>query len=237
MSGNGTILELDDVRFSYRVRKGLFRHVSYPAVRGVSFDVRRGESLGIIGRNGCGKSTLLKVIAGIFRPDAGAIRRHCSRISLLSLSLGFDPELTGVENGVIAGMLLGASRARVNEELEEIIAFSELGQAIHDPIKTYSTGMRARLGFSVALKLKAELMLVDEVMGVGDAKFREKAEEAMRERISSDQTVIMVSHSLKQTKKLSDRVVWIDEGRVRGQGAPADVIDEYQEALELADRL
>jgi lipopolysaccharide transport system ATP-binding protein len=193
--------------------------------------VAAGETVGIIGRNGCGKSTLLKVVAGIFKPDSGVLARNCSSVSLLSLSLGFDPELTGRENAILAGMLQGATREQVEQGLDEILAFSELGSFVDEPIKTYSTGMRARLGFSVAITLKTELLLIDEILGVGDAYFRQKAERAMVERISSDQTVLMVSHSLPLTLRLCNRVIWVDKGCVREQGEPATVIEHYEEVM------
>ena len=225
------ILELKNVEFSYRQRRSFFQYSSYRAINGVSFSVNRGETVGIIGRNGCGKSTLLRVIAGIFKPDDGVLMRNCDGVSLLSLSLGFDPQLTGRENAVIAGMLQGASRDQVENELGDILEFSELGHFIDEPIKTYSTGMRARLGFSIAITLRTDLLLVDEVLGVGDLRFREKAEKAMIDRISSSQTVLLVSHSLHQTGRLCDRVIWLDKGRVREQGDPATVIESYEEAM------
>jgi lipopolysaccharide transport system ATP-binding protein len=226
-----TLLELKNVGFSYRQRRSMFRTSSYEALRGVKCSVAKGETVGIVGRNGCGKSTLLRVIAGIYKADSGTILRHCRSISLLSLSLGFDPELTGRENAVIAGLLQGASRQQVDQELDEIMAFSEIGKFVDEPIKTYSTGMRARLGFSVAIKLRTELLLLDEILSVGDAHFRQKAEKAMIDRIRSDQTVIMVSHSLPQTRRLCNRVIWLDRGKVKLQGDPDSVIDAYEEAL------
>lgn len=231
MSKPQPILELRDVGFSYTQSKTFGRRRKYLAIQGISFTINRGETVGIIGRNGCGKSTLLRIIAGIYRPDTGQIHRHCSRVSLLSLSLGFDPQLTGRENAVLSGMLSGSTRRQVAAELDEIIRFAELGRFIDEPIKTYSTGMRSRLGFAVALKLRTDLMLLDEVLSVGDQAFREKAEKAMVERINSKQTVLLVSHSLSQTRTLCDRVIWLDKGGVVEAGEPDEVIARYQDSF------
>jgi lipopolysaccharide transport system ATP-binding protein len=227
-----TILELKDVKFSYRQQRSFFRRFDYPAIRGVSFSVERGKTVGIIGPNGCGKSTLLRVIAGIFKPDEGVVFRHDAGVALLSLSLGFDPQLTGRENAIIAGMFQGASRKQMESELAAIMEFSQLGSFFDEPIKTYSTGMRARLGFSVAITLKTDLLLIDEILSVGDLRFREKAEKAMIERITSDQTVIMVSHSMAQTARLCDQVVWLDEGCVRAVGDSGSITSRYEAEQE-----
>jgi lipopolysaccharide transport system ATP-binding protein len=153
---------------------------------------------------------------------------------LLSVSLGFDPELTGRDNAIISGMLLGGRRKEVVELLEEIIEFSELGDFIDKPIKTYSSGMRSRLGFSVAIKMQSDLLLIDEVLGVGDAKFKHKAEDAMVGKINSEQTVVLVSHSMVQIDNLCDRVLWLDSGKTRMIGAPSRIINEYNRFLSEA---
>jgi len=231
MNERRPVLEARDVHFAYRQRQSLLRSREYPAIRGVSFTIFEGETVGVIGRNGCGKSTLLRLVAGIYQPDAGEVRSHCPRVSLLSLSLGFDPQLTGRENAVLSGMLSGSTRSQVESELDEIIRFAELGRFIDEPIKTYSTGMRSRLGFAVALKLRTDLMLLDEVLSVGDQAFREKAEKAMVDRINSKQTVLLVSHSLPQTQALCDRVIWLDKGCVVEVGEPDEVIARYQDSF------
>lgn len=228
MSDRQLILELRNVHFSYTQGHSIGRRRKYPAIRGVSLKVFRGETVGIIGRNGCGKSTLLRLIAGIYRPDAGHIDRHCSRISMLSLALGFDPQLSGRENAVLSGMLSGSSRQQVEAELDEIMRFADLGSFANEPIKTYSTGMRARLGFAVALKLRTDLMLLDEILSVGDVRFRSKAEAAMSDRINSDQTVIMVSHSIPQLRNFCDKVVWLGKGEVLAIGDPEAVTAQYE---------
>lgn len=220
-------LALNDVSVVFRSRRSFFRHTHHIALDEVSFQVQRGETFGVIGGNGSGKSTLLKVLGGIFAPDSGRFVNHCSSRMLLSLSLGFLPELTGRENAMLSGVLLGASRSELSARLPEIIGFSELGRAIGDPIKTYSSGMRARLGFAVAIMLDTDLLLVDEVLGVGDVRFREKAERAILERIRSDQTVVLVSHMASQIRRLCDRAAWLDEGKVRMLGDAAEVSSEY----------
>lgn len=220
-------MTLSDVSVHYRSRRSFFRHDYYTALESVSFTVKKGETLGVIGTNGSGKSTLLKVLANIYGVDSGEVNWHCKQVSLLSLSLGFDSELSGRENAVISGMLLGSRKQMVLDKLDEITEFSELEKFIDKPIKTYSSGMRARLAFSVALKMQSELLLIDEVLGVGDGKFKRKAENAMVSKIISQQTVVLVSHTLGQIKKLCDRVLWLDAGRVKLIGDPDDVLPKY----------
>lgn len=226
-----SIIELENVGVTYRRRYSFFRHSGYTALRDINFEIRKGETLGIIGNNGSGKSTLLKVIAGVFRPDEGRVIRCCQSVSLLSLALGFDPELSGRSNAIICGMFLGSTRGEIQDKLEEIIEFSELGKFIDEPIKTYSTGMRARLGFSVALKMNADLLLIDEVLSVGDAQFRQKSEAAMVNKINSDQTVVFVAHSLSQMERICDRVLWLDDGKVRELDKVPMVIDQYKKFI------
>jgi len=222
------VLQLSQVSLHYRARRSFFRRSLHTALDRVSFAVRRGETFGVIGGNGSGKSTLLKVLAGIYKPDAGEIKCMCQHRMLLSLAIGFLGELTGRENALLSGVLLGGTRREVQEKMNAIIEFSELESAIDDPLKTYSSGMRARLGFAVALKLKSELLLIDEVMGVGDAHFRQKAEAAMRERMGSEQTVVLVSHSPGQIEKVCNRAVWLHQGAVRMLGGAEEVARAYQ---------
>ncbi|MEM6820979.1 MAG: ABC transporter ATP-binding protein [Verrucomicrobiota bacterium] len=218
---------MEDVWLEYKARRSFFRHDRFMALEALNLTLNRGEVLGVIGGNGSGKSTLLRVLAGVYRPDRGQIKRFCGNTLLLSLALGFDPELSGRENALISGVLLGARRQRVVKKMDQIISFAELDDCIDDPLKTYSSGMRARLGFSVAFFVEADLLLIDEVLSVGDANFRLKAEKSMRERISSEQTVVFVSHSSAQIVGLCDRVAWIDKGRLRLTGQPQEVIEAY----------
>ena len=225
---NPNIMELSNVSVRYKTRMAFFRHDYFTALDGVSFNIKRGETLGVIGTNGCGKSTLLRVLADIYGVDDGTVSWYCKQVSLLSLSLGFDTELSGRDNAVISGMLLGSRKRDILAKLDEIIEFAELQEFIDKPIKTYSSGMRARLGFSVALKMKSELLLIDEVLGVGDGKFKRKAHNAMRDKINSEQTVVLVSHSIAQIKKLCDRALWLDKGKVKMVGKAEEVVREYE---------
>lgn len=221
------MMELREVSIRYKSRRSFFRHDYFLALDRVSFAIEKGETLGVVGANGSGKSTLLKVLANIYAVDGGKVIRHCRHVSLLSLSLGFDPELSGRDNAVIGGMLLGARKREVMRELDEIISFSELEEFIDKPTKTYSTGMTTRLGFSVAIRIRPDLLLIDEVLGVGDGRFREKASQALESKIGSDQTVGLVSHSTDHIEKLCTRVLWLDHGRVVTIGSPKDVLALY----------
>lgn len=224
---NTNAMEVNNVSVRYKSRRSFFRHEYFTALDDVSFTVKKGETLGVIGANGCGKSTLLKVLANIYGVDGGSVTWHCQQVSLLALALGFDSELSGRDNAIISGMLLGGRKKEVLDRLDEIIAFAELEKSIDKPLKTYSNGMRARLGFSVAVKMQSEMLLIDEVMGVGDAKFKKKAEAAMVNKIASKQTVVLVSHAMPQIQRLCDRVLWLDVGKVKMIGAPRAVLQQY----------
>lgn len=232
--GTNTILEVKNVSVSYTTRMAFFRHENFTALNDISFDIVRGETLGIVGNNGCGKSTLLKVLAGIYQPDTGTITRNCHSISLLTLGVGFDMELSGRDNAILSAMLLGATKKQAVAALKSIVEFSELGEFINQPVKTYSSGMRARLGFSVAITMDVELLLIDEVLGVGDANFRQKAEQVMLEKINSDQTVVFVSHSAPQVQKLCQRAIWLDKGQIKMAGNSKQVIEQYNQQNKIA---
>lgn len=231
------LLEVEHVALRYG-KKGLLRRPSqndgFWALKDVTFNLHAGETLGILGRNGAGKSTLLKILAGIISPDKGTVRNlKRSRCSLLTLQLGFVPYLSGRENIVLSGLYAGFGLKHIKAKMEEIIAFAELEAFIDKPINTYSDGMKARLGFSVAFKTEPDILLLDETLGVGDASFRKKSEKAMRERIQSNHTVVLVSHSSNFIGTLCDRVVWIEDGVSVMQGDTADVLKAYHEYLNL----
>ena len=234
MSTHAPLLQVRDVALRYIVRGRIFTRGQSDrwALRGVTFDVRTGETLGVIGRNGAGKTTLLRLLAGILGPDRGSVTRAPGvRASLLSLQVGFLPQLTGRENATLSGMLLGLRRAEVADRFDSIVEFAELESVIDDPISTWSDGMRARLGFAVAYCADPDLLLLDEALGTGDAAFHEKSAAAMRERIRSDRTCVLVSHDAATIAELCDRCLWIERGQVAAAGEPRGVLAAYREAL------
>lgn len=227
-----TILRLRDVQLGFPRRQGLFRRVTQPVLHGVDLDLRRGETLGVVGRNGCGKSTLLRVMAGILAPGAGSVQVSpgVSR-AVLALGLGFRDDLSGRDNAFLSAMLQGASRAEAQANLPRIREFSELGPAFERLVGNYSSGMRARLGFATALITRVDILFIDEVLAVGDGAFRQKAAEALRARIRGEQTVVLVSHNLGELRALADRAAWIEEGRCIATGEPAQLLTRYRQSL------
>lgn len=197
------------------------------ALNDVSFDVYKGEVVGIIGRNGSGKSTLLKIISGLFPPTKGSVHANGRIIPMLELGSGFDPELTGRENVFLNGAILGYSEAFLRERFDEILDFSELGDFIDMPLKTYSSGMMMRLAFSVATIVEPEILIVDEILAVGDEAFQRKSRAKMMELMGGGTTVLFVSHSLNQIREMCSRVIWLDHGKVVMQGDVNTVCDAY----------
>lgn len=232
-AGDNRILSLDHVGLYYSRRQGFLKRSRFWALQDISFDLYAGETLGVIGKNGVGKSTLLRVLAGIIAPDTGKVVVHHPglRISLISLGAGFIPFLSGRDNALLNGMMLGATRKEIRARMDDIMAFSELGDFFDEPVNTYSTGMRARLGFSVAFHVEPDVILLDEVLGVGDEAFRKKSTAAMKQRIKSDKTVVLVSHSVPQLKDLCDRIVWIEDGISKLEGSAPEVLDAYLETV------
>ena len=205
----------------------------FVAVKGISFYVREGEILGIIGKNGSGKSTTLNALAGIFSPDSGSIDLNGHSISLLSIGVGFIREMTGRENITLSGMLLGFTEEQVKAKEQEIIDFAEIGEFIDMPVRTYSSGMYSKLAFSITDILETDIMLIDEVLSVGDQKFKKKSYEKMKSLISNkDRTVVIVSHSIETLKQLCDTVMWMHEGQIKRIGDPDEVLDEYVAFME-----
>lgn len=202
------------------------------AVKDVSFQVREGESWGLIGVNGSGKSTLLKAISGILKPYKGSITVNGSVAPLIELGAGFDPELTARENIFLNGCVLGHSEKFMQQHFDEIVEFAELHQFLDSPIKNYSSGMKARLGFSVATMVKPDILIVDEVLAVGDIKFRKKCEARMKELLSGGTTLLYVSHNIDEIKRLCDHVLWIDHGDVKMMGPTEEVCKAYLEAMK-----
>jgi lipopolysaccharide transport system ATP-binding protein len=222
------MLALENVSLSYPSRRTNFDHGSHHVLDKVSLTIYEGETLGIIGRNGVGKSTLLRLMAGILLPTNGKVRRRPGKTaSLLIIGRGFRPDLSGRDNAMLAAMLQGATARQARSYLEEIKEFSELGDSFEERVKTYSSGMLARLGFTTALKSHVDILLIDEVLSVGDARFRDKAEEAMKSRISGDQTVVFVSHMEGQVREVCNRAICLYEGAILAEGDPAQVIKAY----------
>lgn len=203
------------------------------AVNDVSFSVGQGEILGIVGRNGSGKTTLLRSIAGIFQPDEGYIDTHGNRVSLMAIGIGFNGNNTGRENILKSGMLLGCRLDYVKEHMDEIIEFSELGDFIDRPVRTYSSGMYSKLSFAVTAILDTDIMLVDEVLSVGDEKFRKKSFKKMEELMLSDRTVLIVSHATNTLNKFCDKVLWINDGKYVQMGPTEEVLAAYDEFMQL----
>ena len=201
----------------------------FQALKGVSFEVEEGKILGIIGTNGAGKSTMLRAIAGIFSPDKGKIDLHGNTISLLSIGVGFNKKLTGKENIYLSGMLLGFSEEEIKSKEEEIIKFADIGSFIDKPVKTYSSGMYSKLAFAITAILETDIMLIDEVLSVGDIHFREKSYNKMKELISDEnRTVVIVSHSSNTLRTLCDRVIWINDGVMMADGDSNEVVTKYE---------
>jgi len=201
----------------------------HQALQDVSLEVLHGERLAVLGGNGSGKSTLLKLLADLLTHDRGEIRRNHGPCQLLNLSLGFMPNLSGRQNVVLSGLLQGFTRRYINSRLDDVKQFSELGDFFELPIRTYSSGMRSRLGFSLAMELSPDILLIDEALGVGDAAFREKSQRAMNEKIHSGLTVIIVSHSEAFVRETCTRALWLEGGMLRRQGSVDDVYSEYGE--------
>lgn len=201
----------------------------FEALHGISFQIGEGQILGIIGENGSGKSTLLKAIGGIFTPDEGSIDLNGHSVSLLSIGVGFQKKLTGLENIMLSGILLGFSEKEILEKMDEIIEFSELNDFIDKPVKTYSSGMYSKLAFSITAILKTDIMLIDEVLSVGDAKFKKKSYNKMKELISdAKRTVIIVSHNTDTIQKLCDSVLWLHEGKIKMYGQAEEILPIYE---------
>ncbi len=208
--------------------KGKVRYEEFWALKDLSFEVRKGEVLGIVGHNGAGKSTLLKVISGILKPARGSVTVNGVVAPMLELGSGFDFDLTGRENVFLNGAILGFSEQFLKGKYEEIVEFSELGQFIDVPLRNYSSGMVARLAFSVATVVRPDILIVDEVLSVGDADFQEKSKKRMLELMGGGTTVLFVSHSLEQVRAMCDRVLWLEHGEMKMLGEAQRVCDAYQ---------
>lgn len=238
-----TMIEVSDVSMRFRMNsdkimslkeyvttalRGKLNYQEFTALDHVSFAVKKGETLGLIGRNGAGKSTMLKVISGILKPTEGSVVCRGNVVPMLELGSGFDFDLTGRENIFLNGAILGYSEEFLNARYDEIVEFSELDQFIDTPIRNYSSGMLARLAFSIATVVQPEVLIVDEVLSVGDAQFQEKSKKRMLELMGGGTTVLFVSHSIEQIKEMCGRVVWLEQGQVKLMGCSKEVCSEYE---------
>jgi ABC-type polysaccharide/polyol phosphate transport system ATPase subunit len=220
--------------FKQYVIKKLKNEIKYDihkALNGVNLQIGKGEVVGFVGLNGAGKSTLLKVVAGVQKPTGGSIEVNGKVSPLLELGAGFDNELSGRENIYLNGFILGYSKEFIDENIDKIIEFAEIGNFIDTPIKNYSSGMRARLGFSIATIRTPDILIVDEVLSVGDGRFKKKSENRMLELIKSDATVLFVSHSISQIRRLCTKVVWLENGKVKMVGETKEVCDLYEKYI------
>lgn len=237
-----TMIEISDVTMQFRMNsdrimslkefvttalRRKLRYERFTALKHVSFLVEKGETLGLIGRNGAGKSTMLKVISGILKPTEGRVVCHGNVVPMLELGSGFDFDLTGRENIFLNGAILGYSEEFLCAKYDEIAEFSELGQFIETPIRNYSSGMLAQLAFSIATVVRPEILIVDEILSVGDAQFQEKSKKRMIELMGGGTTVLFVSHSISQVREMCSRVVWLEQGAVKMIGESNEVCDGY----------
>lgn len=222
---------------SYSIKRMLLRGKRnndkvFHALKGISLDVPQGEILGIIGKNGSGKSTLLNTVGGVFAPDSGKIDLGGRSVSLLSIGVGFQKKVSGRENILLNGLLLGFTEQQIREKMPQIIEFSELGEFIDKPVKTYSKGMYSKLAFSITAFLETDIILIDEILSVGDEQFKKKSSNKMKELISDEnRTVLIVSHSISTLRQLCTRMLWLHDGRVKMLGGTNEVLDAYQQFM------
>ena len=244
---NSTVIQVKDatVRFNIasekidsikeyfiKMAKGHLRYKEFLALKNINFEVKRGEAWGIVGSNGAGKSTLLRLICGVIAPDNGYIKTNGSISPMLELGAGFDPQLTAMENIYIQGALLGHSKKFMKKHFQEIVDFSELHEFLEMPIKNYSTGMQARLAFAIATVVNPEILIVDEVLSVGDAAFQRKCINRMHEMIKGTATLLLVSHSNDTVKQLCEKAIWLRKGEIVMIGDSTEVCDAYSKYYE-----
>lgn len=210
--------------------KGKLLYDDFLALRNISFEVKKGEIFGLVGLNGAGKSTLLKIIAGVLKPTDGEVQLHGTVAPLIEVGAGFDPDLTARENIFLNGAILGYSRNFMTTKFDEIIDFAELRDFIDVPVKNFSSGMYARLGFAIATMVQPDILIVDEVLSVGDYRFKEKCENRIENMIEKGVTILLVSHDIKLTKKLCNRAVWLDHGGIKKIGDAVSVCEQYEES-------
>lgn len=221
--------KVDSIKeYLIKLMKRQLMYNEFVALDDVSFEVKKGEVLGLVGFNGSGKSTMLKIIAGVMKPSSGSVEVQGTMAPMIELGAGFDPNLTGRENIYLNGYVFGFSKQFITEKFDEIVDFSEIAEFIDVPLKNYSSGMKARLGFAIATTVRPQILIVDEVLAVGDYRFQAKCQKRMKEMISNDTTVLFVSHSMPQVRDLCDRCVWLEKGKVKMIGTADEVCDVFE---------
>ncbi len=224
--------KVDDLKdYIIKFLKHQLMYKEFWALKEISFEVQEGDRVGILGLNGAGKSTLLKVVAGVLKPTEGSVEIKGSIVPLLELGAGFDKQYTGKENIFLYGAMLGHSKEFIREKYEDIIEFSELGDFIDVPVKNYSSGMKSRLGFSIATVVEPDILILDEVLSVGDAKFRKKSEKKIMSMIEKNVTVLFVSHSLEQVRRVCNKAILLEKGHIIAQGEIEEVAAVYESKL------
>jgi teichoic acid transport system ATP-binding protein len=246
---NNLAIRFDRVYFSYAtfvrtsIREYLLKKLTrkpivrsrgqIQALKNISFEVQKGKNIGIVGSNGSGKSTMLRLIAGVYWPDEGEVEIESPNISLMSLGSGFQEELSGIDNIYISGLLHGLSKKQIDARLGGIISFSGLDDYVNNPIKTYSSGMVSRLAFSISSSIEPDILLIDEILGVGDENFKEKSSSRIRQLVQEDhRTVLLVSHNLQSIVELCDEAIWLEKGEIIQIGNPQDVVDAYKQYIK-----
>lgn len=225
--------KVDDFKdYIIKAVKGELNYNEFWALKNVSFEIEAGDHVGILGLNGAGKSTLLKAVAGVMKPTEGTVKTKGKIVPLLELGAGFDRQYTGAENIYLYGAVLGYSRKFINSKFKEIVEFSELEDFINVPVKNYSSGMKSRLGFAIATAVEADILILDEVLAVGDAKFRKKCEAKIKEMFADGTTVLFVSHNLSQVKKLCDKALLLEHGRLAAYGETERIARIYEKRME-----
>jgi lipopolysaccharide transport system ATP-binding protein len=225
-------ISLEHVDVTYKSGTSIFgKSTTFEALQDISFEIFQGESVGIVGSNGAGKSTLLNILAGIIQPDSGILTQHVKNISLLTLNAGIQPLVSARDNAVLTGMLLGLEYQEISAKIPDIFKIAELEGFEDIVVKNYSTGMKARLGFSIAVCVSCDVLLIDEVLAVGDIRFKKKSHKIMTDIIHSGKTIILVSHNSNQIRELCQRAIWLDKGRVKMSGNANDVMDQYDHEM------
>lgn len=224
-SNKKLLMSVENIAVSYNQNRSILKKRTLNVLKDVSFEIYSGNTIGVLGKNGAGKSTLMKVLANIIKPNKGTVRNFGASVSLLSLSNGFDKELTGRQNVYLSGLLMGFKKQDISNKIESIISFSELGNYIDVPLRTYSSGMRSRLGFAIANSLTTDILLVDETLSVGDKDFKRKSSVVMQEKIKSQQTVVLVSHNESIIKELCTHALVVENGNSKFFGEVEEAIN------------